>query len=557
MPHRADGRPADPTAALRAALSEATHGLRLPLNLIASLAEQLQRVDPTDAPGAARQGQVAAVEQAVRHLGGQIDALLDLANGAEGSATPADAPLRPEAVLQEAFVMLQPQAARRGLTIDVEVPQHPGHRRLRGDANALRQALLHAGSFVLGACGPGPLRLRLLPDADGPPGSGPRARLLRLELEFDSPQPRLHAPSTIDNDVDLLALRRVAARMQGHAGLRGGPAGRGCCWFTAQVQVEPVEPAEVGRQPQAGGASAQAGAPGIADAALSPEAVAERLRQRHAGRRLLVVEDDKVNQMVMLELLGDVGLQADTAEDGQEALEHVASQSYALVAMDLRMPRLDGLGATRAMRAMPALNHMPIVAVTANAFDEDRAACRAAGMNDFVPKPIDVDRLYAVLLNWLDRSPVGAAAAAAVAPARIKPAGPALQDRLAPPGIDAAMLPLLGLEGVDAMGGLSAVGGRVATYLRLLRVFIDAHQHDGTALRQLVHDQQAEAASRLAHRLRGSAATLGLVDVETTAAGLESAIDRGDHGPELSPPSDAVWLALGATVQALRTALES
>jgi two-component system sensor histidine kinase/response regulator len=253
--------------------------------------------------------------------------------------------------------------------------------------------------------------------------------------------------------------------------------------------------------------------------------------------------------MVMLELLGDVGLLADTADDGQDALDRVGSQTYALVAMDLRMPRLDGLGATRALRAMPALDHTPIIAVTANAFEEDRAACRAVGMNDFIPKPIDVDRLYAVLLHWLDRSPVGRPAAAA------SPAAPALQSTPLPAEIDAALGPLLGLEGVDALGGLGAVGGRVATYRRLLGVFIEAHQDDGRALGALLQDNEAEAAGRVAHRLRGSAATLGLVDVETAAAGLEASIDRGDRGAGLLPLCGAVQQALATTVPALLRAL--
>ena len=134
-------------------------------------------------------------------------------------------------------------------------------------------------------------------------------------------------------------------------------------------------------------------------------------------------------------------------------------------------------------------------------------------------------------------------------------AAAAATGHVLPAGIDAALVPLLGLEGVDAMGGLGAVGGRVATYLRLLGVFIEAHQHDGQALRQLVQEQQAEAAGRLAHRLRGSAATLGLVDVETAAAELENAIDSGIVWAGLSPLSDAVWQALGVVVPALRAAL--
>jgi two-component system, sensor histidine kinase and response regulator len=548
MPQGADAGRADQAAWPTAGAEPLAHDPRLPLSLLGSLV-QLMRREELDAT---LLGQVAAIEQMVRHLAGQLDAALGRSAEANPSPPPSDAPLAPAAVLADAAQMLRPLALARGLTVDVQASPQATDRAWRGDPAALRQALLHAGRFALGASAPGVLRLRCQAEAaDQPDGT----RRLRLEVDFAGARPGFDLTALADQDVDLLGLRSLAAHLQGDTGLQPAPAGRWCCWFTAPVQHTPFDPTH---QPQ----GSELAPAGPATAALS-----DRLRQRHAGRRVLVVEDDKVNQMVMLELLGDVGLLADTADDGLEALERVASRTYALVAMDLRMPRLDGLGATRALRAMPALARTPIVAVTANAFDEDRAACRVAGMNDFVPKPIDVDRLYAVLLHWLDRSPDGLVSGSGEAGAALQPA-PAAQaappapvvsaaaHRLPPPaGVDDALLPLLGLEGVDAMGGLGSVGGRVATYLRLLGVFIDAHQHDGQALRDLVQDQQAEAAGRLAHRLRGSAATLGLVDVETAAAGLEHAIDRGDAGASLAPLSEAVWQALGATVPALRAAL--
>ena len=116
------------------------------------------------------------------------------------------------------------------------------------------------------------------------------------------------------------------------------------------------------------------------------------------GRRVLLAEDDDINQMAMQELLADVGLEVDTAGDGHEAVDHASRRAYALILLDLRMPRLDGVGAARTIRALPGHQATPMVAITANAFDEDRQACRAAGMNDFMAKPVEVQRLYEVLL---------------------------------------------------------------------------------------------------------------------------------------------------------------
>jgi PAS domain S-box-containing protein len=130
---------------------------------------------------------------------------------------------------------------------------------------------------------------------------------------------------------------------------------------------------------------------------------AERqLRERHAGAQVLLAEDNPVNREVALALLRAAGLSVDSAPDGAVALDMVQRKAYALVLMDVQMPTLDGLEATRRLRAThgPAL---PVIAMTANAFGEDQLACLQAGMNDHVAKPVDPENLYSVLLRWLER----------------------------------------------------------------------------------------------------------------------------------------------------------
>jgi PAS domain S-box-containing protein len=125
------------------------------------------------------------------------------------------------------------------------------------------------------------------------------------------------------------------------------------------------------------------------------------LRDRYAGQRILLVEDEPINQLVAREMLEEVGMRVDLASDGEEALGLAGQTAYAIVLMDLQMPKLGGLDAARLLRLLPKGNGVPIVAMTANAFNEDRENCLAAGMNDFLPKPVTPELLYAVLLKWL------------------------------------------------------------------------------------------------------------------------------------------------------------
>jgi two-component system, sensor histidine kinase and response regulator len=142
-------------------------------------------------------------------------------------------------------------------------------------------------------------------------------------------------------------------------------------------------------------------APRQAAAAPPAEATSHGLRAMHAGARILLAEDNPVNAEVSMALLAQAGLVVDAVTTGTRAVEQVRSTRYDLVLMDMQMPEMDGLQATRAIRALPQGHALPIVAMTANAFGEDRVACLAAGMNDFLSKPVETARLYTMLQHWL------------------------------------------------------------------------------------------------------------------------------------------------------------
>ncbi len=180
----------------------------------------------------------------------------------------------------------------------------------------------------------------------------------------------------------LVITRHLAELMGGEAGAESTLGVGSRFWFTARLKKAPARLAP----------SADEG-----DAAHA-EAI---LRQRYPGRRVLVVDDDEVNRSVAEMLLQGAGLRVDTAGDGQIAVSMVLAADYELIFMDMQMPTLDGAAATREIRRLPGMQETPIIAVTANVFVEDRKICLDAGMNDFLSKPFDPEKLYAISLKWL------------------------------------------------------------------------------------------------------------------------------------------------------------
>jgi CheY-like chemotaxis protein/HPt (histidine-containing phosphotransfer) domain-containing protein len=278
------------------------------------------------------------------------------------------------------------------------------------------------------------------------------------------------------------------------------------------------------------------------DRATAPRTVAEAqvARTRAAagalgGKRVLLVEDNPINLEVAGELLREFGVDVVSAENGAIAVEHAAHQRFDLVLMDLQMPELDGLAATRVLRSMPGWAKVPILALTANVFTEDRERCLAAGMNDFVAKPVDPAKLRAVLQRWL-----------------------AAEGRAAPSAATSTGSPIdafAGVDGMDARAGLAAVRNNVAAYRRLLRQYLQIHGDDMSRLTDAMAAGDRDEARRIAHSLKGAAAVLGLRPVQEPAAELEGRIRGGASAAELADGIDLVRHRQARLAAALEAAL--
>jgi signal transduction histidine kinase/CheY-like chemotaxis protein len=272
------------------------------------------------------------------------------------------------------------------------------------------------------------------------------------------------------------------------------------------------------------------------DVAVSPTFELAQIR----GSRVLLVEDNELNREVAIGLLEDAHLSIDTAENGQIAVQMVTGGNYDLVLMDMQMPVLDGLAATRAIRLKPQFKALPIIAMTANVMATDREKCTEAGMNDHLSKPIDPDALFAALLRWIKpRAAVG------------EPAG----ETVASPGNTTSSsapleAPAFEIAGVDTKSALRRTGGNSKRYEMLLRKFAESTAVE--EIRAALAAGDTPTAARAAHSLKGAAANLGVTGVAEIAAKVETAL-LAEQNPRTE--LDGLATSLQAAVQAIRSAL--
>ena len=256
-----------------------------------------------------------------------------------------------------------------------------------------------------------------------------------------------------------------------------------------------------------------AAAAGDMDGSLDREV--ERALERIRGARVLLVEDNEINQQVAEALLADVGLEVVVANNGAEGLKRLAAEQFDLVLMDIHMPVMDGYKATRCIRERPEYADLPVVAMTAHALQEERERCVAAGMNSHIAKPIEIGVLHAELARWIAPRGEGPTARSRI------------QDGGGTPG-SADDLPAE-LPGIDLAGGLSRVAGNRALYRRLLLRFRDGFRDHPALIGAALGEGERERARQEAHSVKGVAGNLGAEALSRAAAVLERAIVGDDE----------------------------
>ena len=474
-------------------LANMSHEIRTPMNAILGMTHllKLRGASPDQIE------RLKTIESSADHLLLIINDILDLSKIEAGKLTLETVDFNLEALFDQIQSLLGSQLKNKGLQMEVDSDAVPVW--LQGDPTRLRQALLNFVGNAIKFTEQGSifLRARLLEQNS-------KGLLVRFEVEDNGigitpeQQAKLFEAFVQADDsttrkfggfgLGLTITHHLAEMMGGETGVQSQLGQGSTFWFTACLQL--------------GQGNIE-----VYDRADSKSTEVLN-KYDYKGLQVLLVDDNTINLEVARELLESTGLLVDTAENGLLALERLRSKRYELVLMDVQMPEMDGLEASRMIRKMPNVSDLPILAMTANIYKEDREACKNAGMDDFIEKPVNPNALFSVLSKWLPEQ-------------AMEVVSPIADHRVSPVDGTSKMEQLATTEGVDVERGLRNVNGKVATYLRLLGKLDADNGNDWALIGKQIAINDWTAAMQTCHGLKGAAGTLGAIGIQQAATNLE------------------------------------
>ena len=372
-------------------LANMSHELRTPLNGIMGFTALAER----RATDSKQKEQLAKVAQATQRLVALINDILDLSKIEAEHLTLERGDFQLSEVVESLASLTERHAREKGLMLLIDIAPDLARLPFHGDSLRLGQILINLTTNAIKFTSEGSVSVSALIAKEGPSDALVRFEVRDTGIGISAEdQQRVFAPfeqadgSTTrkygGTGLGLAICKRLAEAMGGDIGVESQAGAGSLFWFTARLAK-----------------SASFTARTTEYDALSVE---DDLRARHSGARILLAEDEPISRTAANDLMEAAGLRVDLAEDGMQAVEMAKSTAYDLILLDLEMPKLNGTEAARQIRALPRREHTPIIAITANVFEDDRERCSAAGMNDFIAKPVELQMFFATLLKWLDRS---------------------------------------------------------------------------------------------------------------------------------------------------------
>ena len=513
-------------------LATMSHEIRTPMNAIIGLAHLLER-EVTTPRQRERIGKITTAARRLLHI---INDILDLSKIEADKTVLEIIDFAVGATCEHAVSLVRESAQQQGLGLAVEIdPRLPP--MLRGDPGRIEQILVNflsnavkfseRGTITLratrmddGETPDTPVRLRLEVEDQGIGlNAEQRAKLFKPFEQADSSTTRKYGGTGLG----LAISRGLVELMGGQIGADSAP-GRGSRFWV----VLPLAQGDTGIPARS---AAQ-------DPLPDANAFASWLLANRSGCHVLLAEDNTLNQEIASELLQNVGLRVTIAQNGQEAVTMAGQAHFDLILMDLSMPVMGGLEAAATIRTLPGQAATPILALTANAFKEDRQRCLEAGMNDHLAKPVTPTTLYQALARWLPGASPRPAAAPETAPAT------GTSEPGSPPAI----------AGLDTTEGLRSTRGQLPRYLRLLDRFARTYQGRATGLRAQLAEGRLDEIRLLAEGLRSSAGPLGASQLAACAAQLEQSLQHPAPDHTLNTQVEALAGELERLLAAITTA---